>query len=162
MGGFSTLYGSKWVATARRTAFMAGVLVGFSTLYGSKWVATRQRLEQVFGVAGFQYPLRVEVGCNPRAKSVARSSVQVSVPSTGRSGLQHDPPPSHDSQPTVSVPSTGRSGLQPTTITRRGRDCSGFQYPLRVEVGCNVKHAQRSEHLSICFSTLYGSKWVAT
>ena len=62
---------------------------------------------------GFQYPLRVEVGCN-------------------------------------------------------SKQCGGedrfteFQYPLRVEVGCNSSTAWRTLEMFLSFSTLYGSKWVAT
>ena len=37
---FSTLYGSKWVATCDR-CMRTGRRASFSTLYGSKWVATR-------------------------------------------------------------------------------------------------------------------------
>ena len=37
---------------------------GFSTLYGSKWVATRRKTVKKFYLEKFQYPLRVEVGCN--------------------------------------------------------------------------------------------------
>ena len=110
----------------------------------------------------FQYPLRVEVGCNTTA--LARSAIPYifSVPSTGRSGLQLD----------------GRKNRKVYTIF--------FQYPLRVEVGCNVLDARRrlpntkfsvpstgrsglqralfvsaGKQLAV-FSTLYGSKWVAT
>ena len=36
----------------------------FSTLYGSKWVATRGGRNAGNAHYGFQYPLRVEVGCN--------------------------------------------------------------------------------------------------
>ena len=61
----------------------------------------------------FQYPLRVEVGCNV------------------------DPNRTHIAHTGVSVPSTGRSGLQ-----QRMAACSQALLP--------------------CFSTLYGSKWVAT
>ena len=45
MVSFSTLYGSKWVATWHAQCFDWEVQC-FSTLYGSKWVATsnvRQR-----------------------------------------------------------------------------------------------------------------------
>ena len=110
---------------------------GFSTLYGSKWVATTPALIH------------------------AALTSQVSVPSTGRSGLQHYDSllikPCHK----VSVPSTGRSGLQPRFIPGVGtvywrfstlygskwvattllmvtfREGLKFQYPLRVEVDCN-------------------------
>ena len=62
--------------------------------------------------------------------------VLVSVPSTGRSGLQQASRASVDIHANVSVPSTGRSGLQPYT-PREWIMQTGFQYPLRVEVGCN-------------------------
>ena len=85
----------------------------FSTLYGSKWVATGRRFGLVVLLPA------------------------VSVPSTGRSGLQRLHPNSARTPSWVSVPSTGRSGLQRQL---RGREMSYFP----------------------CFSTLYGSKWVAT
>ena len=37
---------------------------GFSTLYGSKWVATKVSERIAPKLKKFQYPLRVEVGCN--------------------------------------------------------------------------------------------------
>ena len=91
----------------------ADVVTSFSTLYGSKWVATGHNATSRRTAIWFQYPLRVEVGCNP--------------------------------------------------IRRIGAVCrNGFQYPLRVEVGCNgCQRAPRARHAG-CFSTLYGSKWVAT
>ena len=61
--GFSTLYGSKWVATLVGQAMDTGIF-GFSTLYGSKWVATFAVERPQKSVCAFQYPLRVEVGCN--------------------------------------------------------------------------------------------------
>ena len=67
--GFSTLYGSKWVATMSKIEKVKRA-VRFSTLYGSKWVATQAQF--FFGEDGstFQYPLRVEVGCNDFIKTV--------------------------------------------------------------------------------------------
>ena len=88
-------------------------LYSFSTLYGSKWVATLRCFTRNCNAFMFQYPLRVEVGCN-----------------VGSQGVPSDPAP-------VSVPSTGRSGLQPNAL---------------------LDHAM----LDQSFSTLYGSKWVAT
>ena len=85
----------------------------FSTLYGSKWVATAKQLHIAHARVRFQYPLRVEVGCN--LLCVVRASAPIAV----------------------SVPSTGRSGLQPSTHAPKGK-------------------------WSRSFSTLYGSKWVAT
>ena len=64
--------------------------------------------------------------------------VEVSVPSTGRSGLQLRMSIVYSSgRIMVSVPSTGRSGLQ---------------HALRL----------RRQGVVLRFSTLYGSKWVAT
>ena len=134
---FSTLYGSKWVATSLIACCLNFVFefqyplrveVGcnswhtqcldweiqcFSTLYGSKWVATQDRQQRAAKFAQFQYPLRVEVGCNCLGMRAVLARCTVSVPSTGRSGLQ-------------------RSAC----------------------VFCLV--------VVCCFSTLYGSKWVAT
>ena len=133
----------------------------FSTLYGSKWVAIV--VSSAWGALckKFQYPLRVEVGCNHSSGADALKTLQVSVPSTGRSGLQ-----------------AGKCALNLRVFT--------FQYPLRVEVGCNrhgLKHLPRTCYVSVPstgrsglqrsntkpssastarFSTLYGSKWVAT
>ena len=134
----------------------------------------------------FQYPLRVEVGCNACDVCVTGLSNAVSVPSTGRSGLQHRTHTKCVSRLQVSVPSTGRSGLQLhktgalagetvvsvpstgrsglqllSTLHSRGRDF-GFQYPLRVEVGCNCSTPTLDSMGIKGFSTLYGSKWVAT
>ena len=85
----------------------------------------------------FQYPLRVEVGCNHNVCPGAAHHSRVSVPSTGRSGLQPQACLARQGLVCVSVPSTGRSGLQQVSqaILRRAPKC---------------------------FSTLYGSKWVAT
>ena len=109
---FSTLYGSKWVAT-RRTHEESEVVNCFSTLYGSKWVATVQACRQTMQWLRFQYPLRVEVGCN----SIGRLRATLSLE---------------------------------------------FQYPLRVEVGCNRVDRTLKTMIPRRFSTLYGSKWVAT
>ena len=62
--GFSTLYGSKWVATGCSMLANDLNIVSFSTLYGSKWVATVSWIRHVYNREQFQYPLRVEVGCN--------------------------------------------------------------------------------------------------
>ena len=140
--GFSTLYGSKWVATCLLSNFPVACLKvsvpstgrsglqliistntcgsssGFSTLYGSKWVATQLDLGKHTMPSTFQYPLRVEVGCNLSMAQGQPTRAYVSVPSTGRSGLQ------------VRYSSvSGRFGV--------------FQYPLRVEVGCNPAEGSR-------------------
>ena len=109
---FSTLYGSKWVATTSRRS-RDEPRPSFSTLYGSKWVATLNTAPDFEEEAGFQYPLRVEVGCNLNKRRHGFIGVVVSVPSTGRSGLQLN----------CVAPTVPRS--------------TWFQYPLRVEVGCN-------------------------
>ena len=162
------------------------VAIGFSTLYGSKWVATYNKNDHRRIAQWFQYPLRVEVGCNVRGDAAKKRSVGVSVPSTGRSGLQLSAVLRKSGVSAVSVPSTGRSGLQrgtingvrrrlsvsvpstgrsglqrtclplpsrviPVSVPSTGRSglqlsneiCSHvrafqFQYPLRVEVGCNA------------------------
>ena len=109
----------------------------FSTLYGSKWVATQALNTAKGSPLRFQYPLRVEVGCNLQVCKVFYATAKVSVPSTGRSGLQPSRKYGEDVRLQVSVPSTGRSGLQ---------------------LGGQSTKAP----LSTSFSTLYGSKWVAT
>ena len=109
---FSTLYGSKWVATITVSSRIRSSW-GFSTLYGSKWVATKSAHEVAGVFDEFQYPLRVEVGCNEWTLAGSGLSTKVSVPSTGRSGLQQ----------------------------RANWEALAFV---------------------ISFSTLYGSKWVAT
>ena len=208
--GFSTLYGSKWVATSdlklrnssqNKFQYPLRVEVGCNRNIGSS--ACRS--------FGFQYPLRVEVGCNGKGGASNARTPDVSVPSTGRSGLQPAPPPparprrtsfstlygskwvatttpsrysyclrgfstlygskwvatlwrrTHTTAPTaVSVPSTGRSGLQQSNAQGGLAYGNGFQYPLRVEVGCNNGVAPHSAIPHASFSTLYGSKWVAT
>ena len=109
---FSTLYGSKWVATPSVNGIWR-MEMGFSTLYGSKWVATSPTRSGGRWRCVFQYPLRVEVGCNEFSIRPGTQLTRVSVPSTGRSGLQ--PPDAR---------------REPSKVLR--------------------------------FSTLYGSKWVAT
>ena len=66
---FSTLYGSKWVATCGELLSVECV-ESFSTLYGSKWVATERYGSMNPTKGGFQYPLRVEVGCNARGSQL--------------------------------------------------------------------------------------------
>ena len=110
--GFSTLYGSKWVATFLSITTSC-VVFGFSTLYGSKWVATGKRAGAHRACRKFQYPLRVEVGCNYKYLAPVWENLW-------------------------------------------------FQYPLRVEVGCNLQDKLFSALCNQRFSTLYGSKWVAT
>ena len=136
-GSFSTLYGSKWVATSTLTLRQ---LTGqcFSTLYGSKWVATL----------------------------VLRSPIcqfcKVSVPSTGRSGLQQR------RWRALLLDAAGFSTLYGSKWVATRHFVlpqliqNMFQYPLRVEVGCNAMDKPRRDALSRRFSTLYGSKWVAT
>ena len=133
---FSTLYGSKWVATYCKSS-TGRRLCSFSTLYGSKWVATQYTRWRRKCLLEFQYPLRVEVGCNLKPPLTPETGRRVSVPSTGRSGLQLGDRVTLLGKMNVSVPSTGRSGLQ---LAR---------FP------CLKSFVTR-------FSTLYGSKWVAT
>ena len=100
------------------------------------------------------------MGCNFEYVLLTPEPVWVSVPSTGRSGLQleHAEILAVDRSCfstlygskwvarlrlaggilvlSVSVPSTGRSGLQHTR-NGDGQLETTFQYPLRVEVGCN-------------------------
>ena len=118
-----------------------GSINGFSTLYGSKWVATRSLRTWSAPALRFQYPLRVEVGCNTNGTPRMGDREQVSVPSTGRSGLQFDKYEVDLDRLEVSVPSTGRSGLQVEVAQTRFR-ATRFQYPLRVEVGCNLLDRQ--------------------
>ena len=134
---FSTLYGSKWVATRYGRPFhfpnvqfsvpstgrsglqqegseaCKAFISVFSTLYGSKWVAT------VMFVLWYGWVLIF---------STLYGSKWVAT------GL-HLPIPA--SLNWFSVPSTGRSGLQPALSRALVR-------------------------AAIVFSTLYGSKWVAT
>ena len=133
---FSTLYGSKWVATSKQ-CYCFSLLQGFSTLYGSKWVATVSGVPYGMLPPTFQYPLRVEVGCNHCLTPHMIVAHRVSVPSTGRSGLQLGTFGYCLASDRVSVPSTGRSGLQLVRHSRVAGGGDGFQYPLRVEVGCN-------------------------
>ena len=160
--GFSTLYGSKWVATKQiHTTYAA--LLRFSTLYGSKWVATLVEHGVQHNLGGVSVPSTGRSGLQRQMLLLLRRSQRVSVPSTGRSGLQLSSCLSPRYAYSVSVPSTGRSGLQqreprlnaapsPGFSTLYGSKwvatfyilysvwaCGKFQYPLRVEVGCNVE-----------------------
>ena len=141
--GFSTLYGSKWVATINFKR-ESNASSGFSTLYGSKWVATKTSHPYAGMYLVFQYPLRVEVGCNAKQLDAASITPDVSVPSTGRSGLQLCSAAGAGEQYHVSVPSTGRSGLQ-RERGERGEKGDKFQYPLRVEVGCNYLCSRKGD-----------------
>ena len=125
---FSTLYGSKWVATPE-TAPPRGKESCFSTLYGSKWVATRLAPVDLGVCLRFQYPLRVEVGCNLALGAVVAAWSPVSVPSTGRSGLQRGQSARDVNSVTVSVPSTGRSGLQLPDRARAPARCTWVSVP---------------------------------
>ena len=135
--GFSTLYGSKWVATTlMRSPF--SVMTSFSTLYGSKWVATDGVSRSAVRDDRFQYPLRVEVGCNRKGFAASCYTVVVSVPSTGRSGLQLPSNPTPRTQ-IESFSTLYGSKWVATRSTPPPRPLSTkFQYPLRVEVGCNL------------------------
>mgnify|MGYP005858823279 CR=1 FL=1 len=109
----------------------------FSTLYGSKWVATIALLLCQF------------IACS------------VSVPSTGRSGLQQSKFDRPLLLKAVSVPSTGRSGLQP--LVRRPPSCLVVvSVPSTGRSGLQPYRIITSHRVLSCFSTLYGSKWVAT
>ena len=156
---FSTLYGSKWVATSAdstisfcfsvsvpstgrsglqpkyyiplgaelrvsvpstgRSGLQRWELVSvkpsflsFSTLYGSKWVATLEYVCVVEKHASFQYPLRVEVGCNSRVRNLASIVKLFQYPLRVEVGCNTD----RDVHTILDYV---------------------FQYPLRVEVGCN-------------------------
>ena len=84
----------------------------FSTLYGSKWVATDEAIQVFVLPVGFQYPLRVEVGCNNLGFNLVCGFSWFQYPLRVEVGCN------------VSVCLTCRRP-------------SLFQYPLRVEVGCN-------------------------
>ena len=114
-------------------------------------------------IFSFQYPLRVEVGCNSVWSSFTRqfwaifSTLYGSkwVATSRRDGRPRRPP----------VFST-LYGSKWVATWHRGRSFPrfppGFQYPLRVEVGCNRTCNRLSKLVFRVFSTLYGSKWVAT
>ena len=134
---FSTLYGSKWVATNFNNPHHHA-LSSFSTLYGSKWVATTARRAVSVKSNGFQYPLRVEVGCNWARRSLCRSQRHMfQYPLRVEVGCNDPERVRGNRRKKVSVPSTGRSGLQLSTTRRSVVMVKTFQYPLRVEVGCN-------------------------
>ena len=133
---FSTLYGSKWVATSS-SRHRRGISMSFSTLYGSKWVATRAPPRRWRRKLKFQYPLRVEVGCNDCGSYRNFCAEHVSVPSTGRSGLQR----------------------------RRAASCKNRFQCFSTLYGSKwvaTTSIDFSRECPTCFSTLYGSKWVAT
>ena len=138
------------------------------------------------GSKKFQYPLRVEVGCNPRKGRKPFHHLQDSFPSPGRRGLQLasaflDNYDRYEFQYPLRV----EVGCNLSCVVVE-RGAFMFQYPLRVEVGCNGLGwavNERKVHVSVPstgrsglqpvpvfflsyanngFSTLYGSKWVAT
>ena len=131
----------------------------------------------------FQYPLRVEVGCKQLSPSVIHSN-RVSVPSTGRSGLQVQFSTKYEPRFKFQCPLRVEVGCNILLGRHQGSSyqfqyplrvevgcnelchitaqfCSMFQYPLRVEVGCKLSTWTGASRGS-GFSTLYGSKWVAT
>ena len=158
--GFSTLYGSKWVATIHNGTQTHNYR-GFSTLYGSKWVATTGCRQCAPFCVMFQYPLRVEVGCNLSGRFGVVLHSEVSVPSTGRSGLQPVVRFHWRVQDEVSVPSTGRSGLQPV-IPPLGVPVCQVSVPSTGRSGLQLECWSVRRYICVSFSTLYGSKWVAT
>ena len=133
---FSTLYGSKWVATTMKNTRMIDH-VSFSTLYGSKWVATTVERVHWEALSTFQYPLRVEVGCNLCCNHSSAFGTVFQYPLRVEVGCK-------------------------TFETIEVENLFEFQYPLRVEVGCNLQVQHLRSCPPLCFSTLYGSKWVAT
>ena len=111
----------------------------------------------------FQYPLRVEVGCNlTRGCGYPPQVRKVSVPSTGRSGLQRRVAwfESYMSS-RVSVPSTGRSGLQHLCRLRMTSHLA-VSVPSTGRSGLQLSLGSPHYPALSSFSTLYGSKWVAT
>ena len=160
---FSTLYGSKWVATTCCPKNAAG-RGSFSTLYGSKWVATLAVPLHGARYLTFQYPLRVEVGCNLTTNSEYIHPCVFQYPLRVEVGCNQHYLCAAVPACRVSVPSTGRSGLQPVYNMGARARYAGFstlygskwvatlnapvsvpvpvfQYPLRVEVGCNTRQA---------------------
>ena len=111
---------------------------------------------------GFQYPLRVEVGCNRRMHVTCHCRPEVSVPSTGRSGLQHATGVGDAVGEMRFSTLYGSKWVATFRISFSILCPSEFQYPLRVEVGCNWIVDGLQAHGDLRFSTLYGSKWVAT
>ena len=161
---FSTLYGSKWVATS--SMFSAATSVGQVSVpsTGRSGLQPHTRNHARRKEFKFQYPLRVEVGCNRHAVLEHLRRSLVSVPSTGRSGLQLYKCPKRNKiqhgfstlygskwvatsaggvtyTPAVFSFSTlyGSKWVATRTSGRRATLSFMFQYPLRVEVGCNRK-----------------------
>ena len=91
-----------------------------------------------------------------------RHLLRVSVPSTGRSGLQPRAAPRNAKVVKSFSTLYGSKWVATCVPGRRRNSASGFQYPLRVEVGCNVNAVRSALVAPLSFSTLYGSKWVAT
>ena len=134
----------------------------------------------------FQYPLRVEVGCNQVNGCRRSHAARVSVPSTGRSGLQQKIRAMLGRKPASFSTLYGSKWVATENPRHARAQASEFQYPLRVEVGCNLGRIAPPALLNevsvpstgrsglqpsssgggraeACrFSTLYGSKWVAT
>ena len=133
---FSTLYGSKWVATRCESVHDVD-REGFSTLYGSKWVAT-MKTDAITAQRGwFQYPLRVEVGCNVGLESGGLGDSIVSVSSTGRSGLQLYARTTWAMLCACFSTLYGSKWVATLSYASKYIAKEEFQYPLRVEVGCN-------------------------
>ena len=163
--GFSTLYGSKWVATPALCSFSHAQSSSVSVPSTGRSGLQPEALEPLLQTLEvFQYPLRVEVGCNPAADALSDSSTlcfstlygskwvatldgvylgeEPSACFSTLYGSKWVATPSGRARAkrffNVSVPSTGRSGLQPSNLGCRHYFVLEFQYPLRVEVGCNL------------------------
>ena len=85
-----------------------------------------------------------------------------SVPSTGRSGLQLALLKLSETHVQFFSTLYGSKWVATRCTTLARPHCQHFQYPLRVEVGCNSTGVAYADGLHEVFSTLYGSKWVAT
>ena len=117
VSGFSTLYGSKWVATQRAVSIVARFSYKFQYPLRVEVGCNPHGLAWWLFLFRFQYPLRVEVGCNHmRAREIqVRETFQ--YPLRVEVGCNKSALNDADCQNHVSVPSTGRSGLQPRFLT---------------------------------------------
>ena len=160
MLSFSTLYGSKWVATDAVMLEVSASL-SFSTLYGSKWVATICLPKRLLVTTQVSVPSTGRSGLQRSSLLAVLGTIRVSVPSTGRSGLQPTTTAQPDRRFVVSVPSTGRSGLQLDTGGSNSVTLSGFS-TLYGSKWVATEKDKMKKSIKLRFSTLYGSKWVAT
>src|SRR5581483_8177561 len=85
---FSTLCGSKWIGTCRRSDHLLPFQQVSVPSAGRNGLELNRFATSLCNLSGFQYPLRVEMDWNAPGLVWAIRFNRVSVPSAGRNGLE--------------------------------------------------------------------------